>query len=98
MKQHGQEIVDAPPPHAPVVTAGEGAPDDVRGLILDTLSADGARDYLDEGRIEAIADSVEKRIQHLKPISMTHAAAQDDSTEDDVEEDVAEDYSPKMGM
>lgn len=71
---------------------------DVRGLILDTLSADGARDYLDEGRIEAIADSVEKRIQHLKPISMTHAAVQDDSTEDDVEEDVAEDYSPKMGM
>ena len=69
---------------------------DVRALIVDTLSADEAMDYLDQNRIQAIADAVERRIEHVHDLSMSQQTAQTSSTEDDVEEDVAEDYGPKM--
>ena len=35
---------------------------DVRQLIVETLSAEGAEDYIDERRIEAIADAAQVRI------------------------------------
>lgn len=66
---------------------------DVRELILETLSADGAEDYLDERRIEAIADAVQMRIRRVRELSQTQKPAQTDSVSDDVAKNVAEDYS-----
>lgn len=43
---------------------------DVGGLITETLSADGAADYIDEARIRAIADSVQRRIGNLMRLAM----------------------------
>lgn len=71
---------------------------DVKKLITETLSADGAADYMDETRIEAIADTVEKRIQYLSQLAMSHEPKQTVLTEDDVEENIAEDYNSKMTM
>ena len=71
---------------------------DVRELITETLSADDAKEYMDENRIRAIVDTVEIRIQRVRELSMAKAPAQVDSIEDDVTEDVAEDYGPKISM
>lgn len=71
---------------------------DVDKLITNTLSADGAKEYMDDGRIKAIAETVNRRIQNLMQLSMTKAPLQADSTEDDVEENIAQDYSPKVTM
>ena len=67
-------------------------------LITRTLSADGAKEYMDDNRIRAIAETTNRRIQNLMQLSMAQAPVQTDSTEDDVEENIAEDYSPKMTM
>lgn len=69
---------------------------DVGDLIIRVLSAEGARDYLDEYRIQMIAQSVQRRIGNLIQLAQTHRPAQTMSAEDDVEEDIAEDYTPKM--
>lgn len=69
---------------------------DVRELITETLSADGAKEYMDENRIRAIAAATEKRIQNLSTLAMVQSNSQTDTTEDDVEENIAEDYSPKL--
>ena len=71
---------------------------DVDELITRTLSADGAKEYMDDNRIRAIAETPNRRIQNLMQLSMAQAPVQTDSTEDDVEENIAEDYSPKMTM
>ncbi len=71
---------------------------DVDELIIKTLSADDAKEYMDDDRIKAIAETVNRRIQNLMQFSMTRAPIQTDSTEDDVEENIAEDYSPKTTM
>ena len=71
---------------------------DVDELITKTLSVDGAKEYMDAGRIKAIAETVNRRIQNLIQLSMTQAPVQTDSIEDDVEENIAENYSPKMTM
>ena len=39
---------------------------DVKDLIIETLTADGAEEYMDAGRIEAITESVERA--HPKPV------------------------------
>lgn len=72
---------------------------DVRELVAEVLSADGAADYIDENRIQAISDAVQRRIDKLHEITMTHQPLTAEiGTGDDVEEDIAEDYGPKMGM
>ena len=71
---------------------------DVDELITTMLSAEGAKDYMDDSRIKAIVETVNRRIQNLMQLSMTQAPVQTDSTEDDVEENIARDYSPKMTM
>lgn len=63
-----------------------------------TLSAEGAKEYLDESRMKAITETVNWRIQNLMQLSMTQIPLQADSTEDDVEEDIAAAYVPKMTM
>ena len=71
---------------------------DVRELIVETLSSDGAREYMGESRIEAIADAAQQRIWQVQQLSMTQKPTQADSGEDDVVKDIAEDYTPKMTM
>lgn len=72
---------------------------DVEDLITETLATEGAGDYIDENRVRAITDSVQRRVADLKQLAMTHRPAQAEiTTEDDVAEDIAEDYGPKMGL
>lgn len=65
---------------------------DVKDLIRGTLSGGTAAEYMDELRIRAIADSVEKRILKLQQLAGTAGLVREISTADDVERDVAEDY------
>ena len=69
---------------------------DVRGLITETFTKDSASEYVDETRMKAIADTVEKRIRNVAEMAMSYVSAQITSTEYDVEKDIAEDYGPKM--
>ena len=71
---------------------------DVEELITNTLSAEGAKEYMDDNRIKAIVETANRRIQNLMQLSMTQAQVQTNSTEDDVEENIAQDYSPKMTL
>ena len=65
---------------------------DVGELITKALSAEGVKEYMDDGRIKAIAEMVNRRIQNLMQLSMKKVLVQTDSTEDDVEENIAQDY------
>lgn len=69
---------------------------DVKELIADTLMIGEASDYIDEARVKAIADTVEKRIRQVSELAMSHTPMQTISTEDDVEENVAKSYGTKM--
>lgn len=71
---------------------------DIRELIVETLSSDGAREYMGESRIEAIADAAQQRLQQVQELSVMQKQTQTDSVEDDVIKDIAEDYTPKMTM
>ena len=71
---------------------------DVDELISSVLSCEEAADYIDEGRIHAITESVQRRIGHLQELAMTQTPQQIDTTEDDVREEVAADYAPKMEL
>ena len=70
----------------------------VKELITSVLTIDGAEEYMDDSRIRAIAETVNRRIQNLLQLSMTQTPVQAFSTEDDVEKDIAEDYTPKMEL
>ena len=65
---------------------------DVKEIIVEIFSEEGVSDYMDEARIMAIADATERRIWHLKQISVNHRPRQIISTEDDVEKNVAQAY------
>lgn len=71
---------------------------DVRKFIVESFSKEEMEDYMDEARIMAIADTVEKRIQYLSQLSKVHVPAQTISTEDDVEENIAQAYGMNMTM
>ncbi len=66
---------------------------DVGELITNTLSSEEAKEYIDENRIHAIVEAVNRRIQNLRQISMEQLPGQSDFTQDDVEENRAKDYS-----
>lgn len=70
--------------------------DDVEELITSTLSVEGAKEYIDDNRVKAIAHTTRQRIQNLMRLSMTQIEVLADSTMDDVEENIAEDYSRQM--
>ena len=61
LEDHGQEVVDAAAPHAPVVTAGEGTADHVHAL--------GAEQFIvsREGLIELILGT-HRPIEHLEAL------------------------------
>lgn len=71
---------------------------DIGELIVNVLSADGAKDYMDETRIWAIAGAAQRRIEQLSQLAMNHVPEYSLSTEDDVKENIAEDYTPKMEL
>ena len=53
-------------------------------------------EYIDESRINAITDGVEKRIETLRQLALSERPVQTDTAEDDVAEDIAEDYTMNM--
>ena len=57
---------------------------DVDELISSVLSCEEAADYIDEGRIHAITESVQRRIGHLQELAMTQTPRQLDTTEEDL--------------
>lgn len=65
---------------------------DVRELIERTFSDEEARKYIDETRIRAITDSVERRIRYLKKRAGESRPAYPDSVCNDVTENIAQDY------
>ena len=69
---------------------------DVGEVIKEVLSSDGAEEYIDDSRINAINDGVEKRIETLRQLALSEHPVQTDTAEDDVAEDIAEDYTMNM--
>lgn len=69
-----------------------GKLDDVPEMIVNVLSDENARDYMDENRIRAIAELTRKRIEHLKQLAGSHERTQTIDLNDEVTENVAEDY------
>lgn len=69
---------------------------DIKHLILEVLSAEEAKDYMDTSRIQAISESAEKRVYQLEQMVLTNQIKQSISTNDDVEKDIAASYIPKM--
>ena len=71
---------------------------DVRKLIMETLSVDGAREYMSADRIEAIAEAAQGRIRQVKELSLSQNRTQADSVADDVVKDIAEDYAQETNV
>ena len=71
---------------------------DIGELITNVLSADGAKDYMDENRIRAIAGAAQRRFEQLSQLAVSYTPVQEISTEDDVKENIAENYTPKMEL
>ena len=71
---------------------------DIGELITDVLSAEGAKDYMDENRIRTIAGAAQRRIEQLSQFAISYTTLSEISTEDDVEENIAESYAPKMEL
>lgn len=65
---------------------------DVRAVIVSELSADKAQDYMDERRIEAIAATVERRIDRLRKLASAKRDPIVYSTNDDVTNHTGKDY------
>ena len=61
-------------------------------LIGEVFSGEAAADYIDDARVRAITAGVERRVESLRQIAMSHTPMGPDSTEDDVEKNVAEKY------
>lgn len=49
-------------------------------------------DYMDKSRIDAIAETVQKRISYLSQLAASYKPEVNASTEDDVEENIAQSY------
>lgn len=65
---------------------------DIDGLIEEVLTAEGTEAYMDETRVQAIKESVRRRMEHLSRLAKTQVPAQEDSTKDDVQENIAATY------
>ena len=65
---------------------------DVKDLIMEVLSAEKARDYMDEKRIEAIVTTVGRRIERLKKLAQSWHTSHSDTVEDDVTDHTGKAY------
>jgi hypothetical protein len=75
-----------------------GALSDVKGLIIDTLSDENARSYLEDNRIHMIANLTCRRIRNLETLAMSSDRRQTIDRNDEVEKNIAADYGPKLSM
>lgn len=71
---------------------------DVGELISGVLSCEEAAEYIDEARIRAIKEGVQRRVGNLQQLILTQTLRLIDTTEDDVREEIAADYAPKMEL
>ena len=67
---------------------------DVKELIVESFPEE-ASGYIDEARVKAVCDTVEKRIQNLQHFANAYMSKQALSTKDDVEENIAQAYGTK---
>ena len=65
---------------------------DVKDLIMEVLSAEKARDYMDEKRIDAIVTTVARRIERTKKLAQTQRISYNDTIEDDVTDHTGKAY------
>ncbi|MCC8161619.1 MAG: HipA domain-containing protein [Lachnospiraceae bacterium] len=71
---------------------------DVGELITEVLSDENAADYIDQRRIMAIRDSVQRRIRNLAEFAQSFRSQGELTTADDVKENIAADYGSKMTL
>ena len=65
---------------------------DVKEFIIENFSKKEMADYMDKTRIDAIAETVQKRISYLSQLAASYEPEVNASTEDDVEENIAQSY------
>ncbi len=70
---------------------------DIDALVREALSGEQAKEFIGDDRIDAITETMEKRIHTLQTMDF-YPSYTIDSTKDDVEENIAEDYTPKLSM
>lgn len=58
-------------------------------MIVEILSDEKAKDYMEENRIRIIAELTERRIRTLKALANTKAHRQTITTDDEVGENIA---------
>lgn len=62
-----------------------GGLSDVKEFIIENFSKKEMADYMDRTRIDAIAETVQKRISYLSQLAASYRPEVNTSTEDDVE-------------
>ena len=64
----------------------------IENTIRDVFEINGAAEYVEKARINAIADSVKKRIHYLEEFAENHTQAEIRDTRNDVAENIAKSY------
>lgn len=65
---------------------------DMPAVVETVLTVPGAADYMDAVRIRAISEGLERRMENVRLLAMSHQAPQEDTTQDDVQENMAQSY------
>ena len=71
---------------------------DVKDLIVDMLSEEKAKVYMDDVRTNMIATLTERRIRNLEKLAMLADRVQVIDNDDEVGKNVAADYGPKLSV
>ena len=71
---------------------------DVNDIIIDILSEEKAKMYMDGSRIKMIADLTMRRIGNLEMLAMSSDRRQAIDGYDEVEKNTAADYGPTLSM
>lgn len=65
---------------------------DVKNIVVETLSDENAKAYMDDFRIKMIGELVCRRIRDLQTLAMSVGRRQEINTDDEVEKNIAADY------
>lgn len=71
---------------------------DVKDIIIDILSEENAKMYMDGSRIKMIADLTMRRIRNLEMLAMSSDRRQVIDSFDEVKKNTAADYGPTLSM
>lgn len=71
---------------------------DVKNIVVETLSDENAKAYMDDFRIKMIGELVCRRIRNLQTLAMSVGRRQEINTDDEVEKNIAADYEQKLSM